>query len=234
VELNYLDSGGLDDSRWRAVLGIDSAYTYSPTYARVLREFDRPRFLPVVMIEAGYEFEQNIPSVSKGTPDILRRQAYWSVLSGATGQIYGNHYIWPFANGWEDHLDTPGAADMAYFAKVFESHKWYTLVPDQTHRYVTAGYGTFTSTGNVGSSDYVTTAASPDGSLLMSYLPSGGTITLDVSRLRSHAGARWYDPSDGRYVRARAILPRTGTTNLTAPGKNSGGDPDWLLVVTAG
>ena len=232
VELNYLESGSLDDARWQPLLGVDSAYTYGPTYARVLGEYNRSGFVPVVMIEAGYEFEQNMPALSKGTADVLRRQAYWSVLSGATGQIYGNHYTWPFANGWKNHLDTPGSRDIGYLVRVFSRRPWFRLVPDQVHRYVTSGYGSFTSQGNVESSDYATTAATPDGSLLMSYLPVGGTVTLDASRLRRRATARWYDPASGAYSPARP-LPHSAKVNLTAPGKNHDGDSDWLLVVTA-
>ena len=61
AELNYLRSASRDDARWRGVITIDAAYTYMPTYAEVLREYNRRPALPVFMVEAGYEFEQNIP-----------------------------------------------------------------------------------------------------------------------------------------------------------------------------
>src|SRR5262249_25241255 len=59
VELDYPTSGSLDDSRWRPVIKLDAAYTYWPTYAQVLAEYNRKPFLPVFMVEAGYEYEQN-------------------------------------------------------------------------------------------------------------------------------------------------------------------------------
>jgi hypothetical protein len=43
------------------------------------------------MVEANYEFENNTGK-DLGTPAILRRQEYWTALSGATGQLYGNGY----------------------------------------------------------------------------------------------------------------------------------------------
>jgi hypothetical protein len=115
------------------------------------------------------------------TPQILRRQEYWSLLSGATGQLYGNHYTWQFicpqrdsagncVGGWKDQLDTPGAVQMAYVTALFEPRKWYELVPDQTHTVVTAGFGTF------GSEDYVTAGRTPDGGLAMVYVPSVRTV----------------------------------------------------------
>jgi len=234
IELNYLRSGSLDDPRWRSVIKLDAAYTYYPTYAQVLREYNRKPFLPVFMVEAGYEFEQNISSISPGTPQILRRQEYWSALSGATGQFYGNHYTWQFTDGWKDHLDTPGSAQFGYLAKLFAGLQWFRLVPDQAHKIVTAGYGTFTSSGNVGSSNYVTTAATPDGTLAISYLPTGGTIVVDMARLAGRVQARWFDPANGTYSPVSSSpFTNPGKVRLTTPGANADGDPDWVLVLTA-
>ena len=143
VELDYPKSGSLDDSRWRSVITLDAAYTYYPTYAEVLQEYNRKSHLPVYMVEAGYEFEQNNSAISHGAPQILRRQEYWSILSGAAGQFYGNHYTWQFADGWKDHLDTPGSVQVGYLAKLFEGVRWFRLVPDEAHKIVTSGYGTF-------------------------------------------------------------------------------------------
>jgi hypothetical protein len=39
------------------------------------------------------------------------------VLSGGSGQFYGNKYTWQFSNGWQDYLDTPGSRQMTYAAK---------------------------------------------------------------------------------------------------------------------
>ena len=100
VELNYLRSSSRDDARWRRIIKLDAAYTYFATYAKVLQEFERRPALPVFLLEAGYEFEQNGSSISYGSPQTLRRQEYWTALSGATGQFYGNHYTWQFADGW--------------------------------------------------------------------------------------------------------------------------------------
>ena len=183
VELNYLRSASLDDARWRSVIELDSAYTYYPTYAEVLKEYDRASFMPVVMIEAGYEFEQNNSSISYGDPETLRRQEYWSMLAGATGQFYGNHYTWQFADGWKQHLDTTGSRQVGYLVKVLAGRPWFRLVPDAKHTFVTAGYGRPTADGNVASGDYVTAAATLDGTFAVAYLPTGGTITVNLARL---------------------------------------------------
>ena len=234
IELNYSSSGSLDDSRWRSVIKLDAAYTYYPTYAQVLKEYNRKSFLPVFMVEAGYEFEQNNPSYSKGDPTNLRRQEYWSVLSGATGQFYGNHYTWQFAEHWRGHLDTPGSIQIGHLVKLFSGLRWFKLVPDQTHQIVTRGYGKFSTSGNAGTSNYVTTAASRDGRLAVSYLPTGGTITVNTARFAGRVKAQWFDPAKGVYLRVSGSpFPRSRKVQVTAPGKNADGGRDWVLVLTA-
>jgi hypothetical protein len=234
VELNYYTSASRDDPRWRSLSRMNSVYTYHPTYAKVSREYHRTPPQPAVMLEAGYEFEQNTSWISKGTPEILRRQAYWSVLAGAAGQFYGNGYTWKFADGWKQHLDTPGSRDIGHLADLLEQRPWFRLVPDTKHQIVTAGFGTFTASGSVAASNYVTTAATPDRRLSLSYLPSGGTLTVDATHLASGTRARWYDPSSGRYSPAKPTkLPREHAVHLTAPGDNADGDPDWVLVLAA-
>ncbi len=110
IELNYNVSSSWDDTRWRPLLGLDAAYTYGPTYAEVLKEYDRQKSIPIFMVEAGYEFEQNSSSISYGDPETLRRQEYWTMLSGAAGQFYGNKYIWQFLPGWNSNSSTHPAA----------------------------------------------------------------------------------------------------------------------------
>ena len=233
IELDYPQSASLDDSRWRSVIKLDSAYTYSPTYAEVLKEYERPSFMPIVMIEAGYEFEQNSSSISYGDPETLRREEYWSILSGATGQFYGNHYTWGFADGWQQHLDTTGSRQVGYLVELLASRPWYKLVPDEKHTLVTAGYGLPTADGNVDSSNYVTAAATRDGSFAAAYLPAGGTITVDLSRLKGSPQASWFDPTNGTYTPVpSAVVAGSRSVQLTAPGKNAAGDADWVLVLT--
>src|SRR5204863_9780343 len=100
VELDYFRSSSLDNAAWRPLIQVDLVYTYYPTYAEVQKEYSRPDFKPVVLIEANYEFENNFSPVVTG-PQILRRQAYWTMLSGAAGQFYGNKYTWQFAHDWK-------------------------------------------------------------------------------------------------------------------------------------
>jgi hypothetical protein len=231
IELNYEVSGSRDDDRWAPVIDLSAAYTYYPTYAEVLKEYNRRPAQPVVLIESDYEFEQN------STPAVLRRQEYWSLLSGAAGQLYGNGYTWPFKPGWKEKLDTPGAKQMAHVQALFGPRAWHQLVPDQKHAVVTAGYGTLDDTTTEGNrygmtSDYVTAARTPDGALVMAYLPSLRTVKVDLAQLGGPATARWYDPSRGTYTAVEGSpLPNSRERAFTPPGNNGDGDGDWVLVL---
>ena len=233
IELNYEISGSLDDPNWAPIIDVCASYTYYPVYAQVLKDYNRPAFLPVLLIESDYEFER------ESIPVTLRRQEYWSILSGATGQLYGNRFTWPFLAGWQTNLDTPGAIQMAYVKNLFETHAWFDLVPDQAHRVVTAGYGTFDATPTEGNhynmtSDYVTAGRTPDGSLVMAYMPTFRPITVDLAQLSGAAVARWYDPSSGRYTEiAGSPFANTGKHLFIPPRHNAEGDDDWILVLQA-
>ena len=185
------------------------------------------------MQEAGYEFEQNASWISPGTPETLRRQEYWTALSGAAGQFYGNHYTWQFASGWQSHLDTTGSRQFGYLVRLLERLHWYRLVPDIHHRIVVDGYGKFDPTSNVLSSDYVTAAATRNGRLALAYLPNGETVSLNLGRFTGRVRVRWFDPTNGRFRGSGARRPHRGLARLTAPNANSAGDHDWLLVLTA-
>ena len=234
IELDYEVSSSLDDPNWAPLIDLCASYTYYPTYAQVLKDYNRTDFMPVCMIESDYEFEQ------RATPATLRREEYWSNLSGATGQMYGNGYTWPFKPGWQTNLDTPGAIQMAYVKALFEPRAWYELVPDQSHQVVIAGYGTFDGTATPGNhynmtSDYVTAGRTPDGSLVMAYLPTFRPITVDLAQLRGPTTARWYDPSCGKYLAIDGSpFPNREKHFFIPPRHNADGDDDWVLVLEAG
>ena len=231
IELNYLVSSSLDDATWRSLAELDAVYTYAPTYAELLREYRRPDHIPTFMVEGNYEFEHWHYSTDLET---LRRQEYWAMLSGASGQLYGNKYTWQFLEDWQDHLDTPGSIQMIYMARLFARRPWFRLVPDQGHTVVTSGYGTFTSKGSVNDSDYLTAARTDDGKLVIAYLPTSRTITVDMTKLSGRARARWYDPTSGTYMAAAGSrLPNMGQRQFTSPSKNADGDEDWVFVLTA-
>jgi hypothetical protein len=229
VELNYLVSTSLDDTRWRDIIGIDAAYTYAPTYAEVLKAYGRGDHLPVFMVEANYEGEHWYTG-----PATLRRQEYWTMLSGATGQFYGDKYTWPFSDGWSSHVNTIGSRQMTFVTNLFSRRPWFDLVPDSGHTLVVSGYGAYSDSGDVNDNDYVAAARTPDGRLAIAYLPTGNAVDVDMTRMAGpRVRAQWYDPTTGNYTTVPGSpFARSGTRAFTVPGRNHGGDEDWVLVLT--
>jgi hypothetical protein len=231
VELDFHGrrSSSLDDPRWKSLISLDAVYTFTPTYAQILDEYRREDHLPVFVVEASYEGEHDF----KG-PRTLRRQEYWAMLSGAAGQLYGNYYTWQFLDDWKTHVNTIGSREMTYMVNLFSGRPWYELVPDIDHRVVVSGYGSYSETGKVQDTNYVATASTPDGRLVMAYVPEAQTIGVDMNKLASRVRAQWYDPTNGKYLRAAgAPLDNAGVHQFSTPGDNGHGDPDWVLVLTA-
>lgn len=114
-----------------------------------------------------------------------------------------------------------------------KSIPWYGLVPSGLNgmkALVTSGGGT----ANPQSVDYVAAAATPDGALVVAYIPPAhsGAITLDMTALSGSALARWFDPSSGTYSTI-GTFPNTGMHTFTPTGNNSSGYGDWVLVLTS-
>ena len=141
IELNFTESySNQDTATLSSVLGLDAGYTVTKPMMRSCRLTTARRRCLSSSTEANYEYENNTNLFSGTTGTfILREQEYWAMTSGASGQLYGNHYIWTFTSGWQNFLDSPGTVELAYWAELFNSVPWWNLVPDQSHQIVTSG-----------------------------------------------------------------------------------------------
>ena len=126
------------------------------------------------------------------------------MLTGGTGQFYGNAYTWSFKTGWQTHLDTPGVVQLKFWKEFFIVLPWQELVPDQNHSILTAGFGTYgTLQTRVSLSDYSTAAETRDRSIVVIYVPTARTITVNsgsLTRLNTRAMVR----SDNRHLPGRS------------------------------
>lgn len=159
----------------------------------------------------------------------VRRFQWWGVLSNIGGYIAGNGYVWRFTAGWQSHLDTQGARDMQRLNAFVRGIPWYRLVPSGL-----AGMRTLVTDGggNLFGSDYVAAAATPDGSLLVAYVPPDhdGTFTLDLEVLSGPALARWLNPTTAVYTTI-GTFPNAASQVFDPPGDNGSGWDDWVLVI---
>jgi hypothetical protein len=248
VEINVATSSSLDDQSWAEIISLNGTYTYSATYIQMLHSYNQKPVMPAYLVEAHYDLEQVGMPAEYGTPEVLRREDYWTALSGGIGQFYGNRYTWSLTPGWSGYIDTPGVAQLEIWKNFFTSLPWQDLVPDQQHETITAGYGTFGSDEvhfdeqhlaawrdlKVSDSDYATAARTPDGSYVVVYMPSARTITADMSRLRGLATAECFDPSAGTYqIVSGSPFANNGSREFSPPATNAAGNSDWVLLLNA-
>jgi hypothetical protein len=220
------ESAPLETWKGRTWLDVNNVYTYKDVYAHSISEYRRS--MPFFLIESTYEGEHS------ASTRLLRTQAWHALLTGATGQIFGNNPIWHFSGpgltsasgSWQQALDSPGARSMTALAKVFGALPWWRLVPDQIGNRVIAG-------GRGEGNERAVAAVSCDRRWGIMYLPARRAVTLDVRAFKgSTVGFTWIDPTNGVNVPA---TPRSAKTRvnvrLTPPGNNAGGDSDWLLRI---
>jgi hypothetical protein len=138
-------------------------------------------------------------------------------------------------SGWKFFVDTVGVTQLVYWRGFFSSLPWQDLVPDQDHTVVTAGFGTVGDLQTRPSrSDFSTASRTPDGSLVVAYMPSAREITVNMASLRAPANGRWFDPTSGTYKNVPGgPFANTGTKRFAPPGNNHDGDGDWVLLLEA-
>ncbi len=235
VELNYETSSSLDDQTWSPLISLNGTYTYSPTYMQMLHSYNQTPVMPTYLLEAHYDLEDVGHPPDYGTPAVLRREEYWTVLSGGAGQFYGNHYTWSFDSGWESHLDTVGVKQLTIWSRFFTALPWQNLIPDQNHKVVISGLGSYGDwKTKVSLSTYSTAAMTPNGSLVIVYMPTARTLTINMASLNGLVVGKWFDPTDGAYMPIPGgPFLNTGAQQFTPPGKNHDGDSDWVLLLSA-
>lgn len=206
-------------------LAVNNVYTYGDVYTPAIREFARTA-MPYFLMESAYENENGADTRR------LRTQAYHAVLSGATGQIFGNNPmwmfdgpgLWPENTTWQASLDSPGARSMTAVGRLLQSRAWWRLEPDTNGQLLTAGVGS--------GQDRAVAAQACDGTFAVAYIPTSRSITLNLGRL-SGGSVRltWYDPSNGATAPATASpVPAGSPVQLSTPGSNAGGAPDWVII----
>lgn len=216
----------------REWLDVNTTYTYEPVYLKSIEDYARPDRRPHFLIESAYEEERG------STARSLRSQAYYALLTGASGEIFGQRWIWKFEKStvlgrlanrwWKGSLDTDGTRSVEHARALFAGRPWTDLVPDTANRVLVGGMGTR------GGHLFALAAATPDGRLAIAYVPSERSVAIDAASLKLPARARWYDPASGAFTNALPNPIETpGRVRLSTPGANHAGDQDWVLVIEA-
>lgn len=160
-----------------------------------------------------------------------RQAAYWSVLSGACGHTYGNNNIWQMWTSerepviqadipWYDALNHPGAWQMGFVRRLFESRLFNKLVPDQ---------GDLVVNGPSFGGAKICASLANDGSFAIIYSPYGQPFTLNKQLINANRIKEiWYNP---RYGNAHHVLTSECKAFQTYNPPTSGRGNDWILIL---
>ena len=242
---NCADSSGgsysAETASWAAVVDLNGAYTYGPAYKTVRAAYGDPGTQPAFLLESNYE-DGNFSPVIDTCVNIrdCRLQEWWTMTSGATGQLYGN---WDCINMDNSSLnlttcDSPAAAELKLQTDLLNTIHWQDLVPDSNGagHLITSGGGTCPASGSIVAVDCVTAALTSDATLGLIYDPTGNTITVALSKMAAGKSttARWFDPTNGTFSSiVGSPFADSGTHSFATPGTNSARDTDWVLVLQA-
>jgi hypothetical protein len=236
-------------------LDVNNIYTYYPeenlqphVYVWAYREYAHDPPAPFFLIESAYEDD--------GRQDqnglTIRRQAFWSLVGGACGHIYGHGSTWKAAAGWREGLRAPGAWDLQRFSGLIAGLPWYRLEPDLRGQIIAGDQAAF------GSEEWIGAARSTDNRLAVAYVPhaverlsarqrvrallqrdfasawSGTrqrTIRVSASVLPGKVVAFWYIPSTGQTEPAPDVDQGPGIS-LTPPCRGDVQACDAFLLLT--
>lgn len=162
-------------------------------------------------------------------PYDVRRAAYMAMMAGACGHTYGHNSIWqmwqkgyspaiPMLCNWKDALDKPGAVQMNYFKKFFDSFEWYKGVPAQ--HLIPANW--------THAHEYNMALAANDGSYIAVYSSYGHEVNVYTWGMPSEKiKVRWFNPVTGEFFKEETIQ-KPFELKLTHPQKET----DWVILIT--
>jgi hypothetical protein len=203
-------------------LGVDTLYTYEDAAGAALKRHREGPSIPFILIESAYEGERGTNEQS------LRAIAYGAILSGASGQVFGNNPVWHFSgpglyeqsHSWRDALGSRGAASMTNLKNLFDNVDWWRLRPAEQSLVQAAAPGSAVA------------ARSADGDLAVIYISALRETIVDSAQLVADK-ARWYDPSSGRWHDTTGVSDQiTGHLYTVPRPTNDAGFSDWVLVLS--
>ena len=220
-----------DDTRWRGIIGLDAAYTYSPTYAEGPKGVRSPRPYPGLHGRGQLRGRALVHRPARR----LRRQEYWTTPERSDRAALWQQVHLAVLGRWPRYVDTVGSRQMTLVTNLFSRARgltWCLTAPTGSWSRASARTGTAVRS--------TTATTSPRRALGTADWRSptsraGHPLAVDLKRMAGRrVRAQWYDPTTGKYATvAGSPFARSFRRRFTPPGKNNDGDTDWVLVLTA-
>lgn len=183
-------------------------------YESTIDEWKKKPSKPIILGESQFE-DENV-----GSSKMIRRQAYWTLLSGGAGVGYGSS-VCNFTGDWEKSLNLEGVLDMANFYKIISGLPWEFFKPLLSDDFILEGQAIY------GSEDYITVAMLPNNRMSLMYLPSGKPIKVNLDKFKGTSlRAIWINPKNNKRWIGGYFKPK-GIKELTPPTLKE----DWLLLI---
>jgi hypothetical protein len=177
-------------------------------------EYKKDYQLPFILGESTYEGE-HLPF---GSALQARKQAWWAMLSGATGHAYGSPN-WRCEKNWKEIMKYEGANTLGYMYEFLTNRNWYDLIPDIGNNLVLKGATGFAE------NDYPVAAIDKGRQWAVVYYPSQKTLQLDLGYLKKKIKkAQWYNPRNGVFTSIKEKL--SDKHEFTSPDSL-----DWVLLL---
>jgi len=249
LTMNMIQSShSIDPTTQLRMMGADFGWNSTLNYEPIGDEYASLPARPVVDSEPHFEDHPIVDDVFNAILQRfegrywraydIRNALYHALFAGAAGHAYGHFNVWEFYdinNGphdyfdpenfrdrksWRIALDAPGAGQMHYAKALMLSRPYFSRIPDQT-----------VIVGDLGKGEqHLSATRDRDGSYMMIYLPQGGSVVVDMTRLAGPvAVAWWFNPRTGTANRIKGDFSTSGTRSFT-PATN-GSENDWVLVL---
>ncbi len=199
--------------------GIEAYDSY-----QLLRKTKKRENKPVIDGEPRYE---DHPVCFKAELGVLwdaqdvRNNAYWNLMEGVCGHVYGNHATWAFktnadsywAYNWHEVMNHPGAEQMKYLFQLRMMYDYYSFrpFPEIVEQHATAT--SYQSAGRGNNYAYIYT---PIGQPILANLDVFGGSIIKAS---------WFNPSNGELSYYKTLPAKQCLCVPPATEK------DWVLVL---
>ena len=197
--------------------GFNRAWTkdmpdvYELNYKEYVKTPTKPYFIGESMYEN--------PKDTLGTPLQVRKQAYWSALTGGMGNAYGSPN-WDFPTDWRSFLDLPGAKSLEHYFTFFNSKPFYQILPDPESKIIIEGDGKYAS------NDFAVAGIDEKENFIIVYIPSGRSVKINPANIKGKKlKASWFDPRTGIST-AIGNYKNGNVLAFTTPDRQ-----DWVLVI---
>jgi Protein of unknown function (DUF4038)/Putative collagen-binding domain of a collagenase len=204
-----------EDEKWLTVLGYqsghgDDANTVKWIHSGPVAEFGKRKDFtrPIINLEPPYENHNGYHSHKPHPAYDVRRAVYQSLLATpVAGFTYGGHGVWSWqtksgeeptdhpgtgiAKVWKDALALPGAAQMGYARKFFESLPWTELRPAQ--EFIDQ------ETGKDDPTKFISCSAAPKKNVYVFYFPAGAKGVIKLHVRGGMENVKWFNPRTGEW-----------------------------------